>query len=115
LGNLAMGILSPLLTRESLLFPARGKSSPFNGWSKASTALWKASGVSGATLHDIRRTYRTVHARIGTPPHVAERLVNHVSSRTAVEVIYDRHTYLPEMRKAVDSYEKFLQTILSAS
>ena len=111
LGNLAVDILSPLLTRESVLFPARGKALPSNGWSKSKTALDKISGAQNWTLHDLRRTYRTVHARIGTPPHIAERLVNHVSSRTAVEKIYDRYEYVDEMRSAVEKYENFLQSI----
>jgi hypothetical protein len=25
--------------------------------------------------------------------------------------VYDRHTYLPEMRQAVENYEKYLQSI----
>ena len=113
IGPLAAFLLKPLLdaSQSSLLFPGRGKNTPFNGWSKSKAALDKISGVSNWTLHDIRRTYRTIHARIGTPPHIAERLVNHVSSRSAVEVIYDRHTYLPEMRIAVENYERFLQSI----
>ena len=68
-------------------------------------------GVRNRTLHDLRRTYRTIHAKIGTPPHIAERLVNHVSARSEMENVYDRHTYLPEMRLAVENYEKFLQSI----
>ncbi|MGY3406135.1 integrase [Bradyrhizobium sp. GM5.1] len=93
------------------IFSARtgsSKNSTFSGWSKAKVALDRACGVKAWTLHDIRRTYRTIHGRIGTPPHIAERLVNHVSSRTEVDRIYDRHTYLDEMRRAVDSYEQYL-------
>lgn len=107
-GNLTLSILAPLLTCNSLLFPARGRSTPFNGWSKSKKALDKASGVTKWTLHDLRRTYRTIHARIGTMPHIAERLINHVSSRSDVEDIYDRHTYLPEMALAMKNYESYL-------
>jgi integrase len=86
----------------------------FNGWSKAKAALDEASGVTGWTLHDLRRTYRTIHARIGTPPHIAERLVNHISSRSAMEEVYDRHTYLAEMQNAVEAYEQYLlQNVVS--
>ncbi len=108
-----------------MLFPARGKDdSHFNGWSKSKVALDKAISESSAenpkarklepwTLHDLRRTYRTIHGRIRTPPHIAERLVNHVSARTPIEIIYDHHTYLDEMREAVEAYEAFLLPILS--
>jgi hypothetical protein len=67
------------------------------------------------TLHDLRRTYRTIHAQIGTPPHIAERLINHVSHRSEVEKIYDQYTYLPEMRAACRAYEAHLQSVLLMS
>ncbi|WP_439375788.1 tyrosine-type recombinase/integrase [Bradyrhizobium sp. DASA03120] len=108
LGNIALSILAPLLTCDALLFPARGRATPFNGWSKSKKALDKVSGVGKWTLHDLRRTFRTIHARIGTPPHIAERLVNHISSRSDVEVIYDRHTYLPEMALAMENFERYI-------
>ncbi len=111
IGLIASNLLSKLWKDDKtwFFFPARGKPDKhFNGWSKAKAALDKECGVTRWTLHDLRRTYRTIHGRIGTPPHIAERLVNHVSSRTEVDRIYDRHTYLDEMRHAVDSYEQFL-------
>ncbi|MGX1412828.1 tyrosine-type recombinase/integrase [Bradyrhizobium elkanii] len=108
LGRLALALLNPLLTRESILFPARGKSTLFNGWSKSKKALDLVSGITNWTLHDLRRTFRTIHARMGTPPHIAERLVNHISARSDVEDIYDRHTYLPEMALAMENYEHYL-------
>jgi integrase len=92
------------------LFVARGtEDTPFNGWSKSKQALDKRLGHSLAywQLHDLRRTYRTIHARIGTPPHIAERLINHVSSVSEIEKIYDRHTYRPDMEKAVHAFEQW--------
>jgi integrase len=80
----------------------------FAAGAKAKVALNKASGVKNWTIHDLRRTYRTIHARNGTPPHIAERLVNHISSHTAMQEVYDRHTYLSEMRSAVENYEQYL-------
>jgi len=98
----------------SLLFPARGSggSSSFNGFSKSKVALDKASGVHGWTLHDLRRSYRSNLARLKVPPHIAERIVNHISSRTEVERIYDRHQYLDEMREAVAKYDEWLSHLL---
>src|SRR5581483_8561349 len=100
---------------SGLLFPARGKpTKPFNGWSKSKMLLDEASGVTDWTLHDLRRTFRTIHARIGTPPHIGERLINHVNAvASEVAQVYDQHTYLPEMRKAVEAYEGHLAAILA--
>ena len=98
-----------------LLFPARGAAShPFNGWSKSKAALDKLSGIENWTLHDLRRTYRTIHARIGTPPHIAERLINHVNAVASdVEQIYDLHHYMPEMRRAVAAFEAHFAGLLA--
>jgi integrase len=100
---------------QGLLFSARGRPNrPFNGWSTSKAALDRLSGVSGWTLHDLRRTYRTIHARIGTPPHVAERLINHANGiASEVEQIYDRYHYMPEMAKAVRDYEVALWAIFA--
>ncbi|MBR1146697.1 integrase family protein [Bradyrhizobium sp. AUGA SZCCT0431] len=96
-------------TTKALIFPARGTgASPFQGWSKSKVAIDKASGVSNWRVHDIRRSFRTIHGRIKTPPHIAERLVNHISAQTDVEIIYDQHKYLSEMREAMDNYEQYL-------
>jgi integrase len=43
------------------------------------------------TLHDLRRTARTLMARAGVRPDVAERVVGHVIR--GVEGVYDRYTY----------------------
>jgi integrase len=101
--------------KTTLLFPARGKPDrPFNGWSKSKAALDELSGVKNWTLHDLRRTFRTIHGRIGTPPHIAERLINHVNAVASdVEQTYDIWTYMPEMRKATHAYEVELNRIFS--
>jgi integrase len=109
IGTFSVSILEEWHTNQLLLFPARGSTgSPFSGWSKAKAALNKASGVNDWTLHDLRRTYRSIHGKIGTPPHIAERLVNHISAQTEMERTYDRYAYLSEMRQAVDTYEQYM-------
>ena len=95
-----------------LFFPARGHDTrTFNGWSKSKAALDKACGVKNWRLHDLRRTFRTLHGKLKTPPHIAERLVNHISAQTDVEIIYDQYKYLPEMREAMTNYEAYIARI----
>jgi integrase len=115
-----------------LLFPARGKPGrPFNGWSKSKKALDKLAQeiaddlqtqglipqklklIGTWTLHDLRRTFRTNLAKLKVRPDIAERLVNHISARTEMEEVYDLHTYLPEMRQAMDLWEAHLKTLLA--
>ena len=96
-----------------LLFPAKNKPhKPFCGWGKAKATLDELSGVTGWTLHDIRRTFRSGLGALGVAPHIAERMVNHISARTDMERTYDLYKYLPEMRAAIELWESKLDSIL---
>jgi integrase len=115
-GQLVADILATVPRRNStdLLFPSRvSEERPLSGWSKYKKQL--KDGVEGWTLHDLRRTYRSIHGQIGTPREIAERLINHAAGvTTEVEQIYDLHTYLPEMRKAVEAYGSYLAAVLAS-
>ncbi len=116
-GELTAGILETIPRRNDtdLLFPSRVSSErPISGWSKFKKQL--DDGVPGWTLHDLRRTYRSIHGQIGTPPEIAERLINHAAAvQTDVEEIYDRWTYLPQMRHAVLAFEDHFRSLLVRS
>ncbi len=87
----------------------------FNGWSKAKVRLDTLSGVTGWTLHDLRRTYATTLAELSTPPHIIEAILNHKSGIiSGVAATYNRFLYLDEMRQAVQSFEKHLTVVLNA-
>lgn len=71
------------------------------------------SGVTGWTLHDLRRTLRTRWAELGILREVAEKYINHVSGvHSGVNGIYDRYFYMPEMKSAVSKWENYLTTLL---
>lgn len=85
----------------------------YNGYTYHLKQLQKASKTKDWTLHDLRRTYVSIHSQIGTPIVVAEKLVNHVSGTFAgVRGIYDRYSYAKEMRDAVVAYEAHIQRIV---
>lgn len=96
-----------------LLFPARvSQERPISGFSKYKQEM--NDDVERWTLHSLRRLYRTTHAKIGTPPHIAERLINHASAVASdVEIIYDVWTYMPEMRAAIALWEERLALLLA--
>lgn len=99
----------------TFLFPSQSrKGTVFNGWGKSKARFdEQMEGVDPYTLHDLRRTFATVHARIGTPIHVTEKLLNHVSGTiSGVAAVYNRHTYLEEMRSAQTAYEQHIEEIL---
>jgi len=58
----------------------------------------KMGGVEHFTVHDLRRTFRSLAAAEGVPGHVAERCLNH--KLKGVEGIYDRYDYFEERKLA---------------
>lgn len=114
-GELVTGIIDTVPRRNDtdLLFPSDiSNARPLSGWSKYRKQL--ADGVAGWTLHDLRRTYRSIHGQIGTPSEIAERLINHAAAvQTDVEEIYDRWHYLPQMRAAVLAFEEHFKALLA--
>lgn len=115
-GNMTTGILDALPTFDcDLVFPARGNNkAPFSGWSKCKQVLDTSSGITGWTLHDLRRTFATNLAALDTAPHVVERLLNHASGTiSGVAAIYNRFQYAAEMRAAIEMWEKHLKKLLA--
>lgn len=55
--------------------------------------------IAEFTVHDLRRTCRSLLAAAGVPGHVAERCLNH--KLKGVEGIYDRHDYFEERKEAL--------------
>lgn len=116
IGSICKSTLETYLSTATtpFLFPARGKTEkPFNGWSKSKKALDKLANIAPWTLHSLRKTYRTNLGRLGVLPHLAERMVNHISAKTDMEDTYDVWTYLPQMREAQTLYENWLAELLS--
>jgi integrase len=79
---------------------------PLSGFGKLKKGLDAASGVSGWTLRDLRRTARSLMSRAGVPSDHAERCLGHVIG--GVRGVYDRHQYREEMLLA---YEKLASLI----
>jgi integrase len=72
-----------------------------SGFSKPKTALDKRCGVTGWTLHDLRRTARSLMSRAGVSSDIAERCLGHVIG--GVRAVYDRHRYREEMLRAYEA------------
>lgn len=87
----------------------------YQGWSKGKARMDKVTGVDDYTLHDLRRTFVSHHAALGTPMHITEKMVNHVSgSFGGVVSVYNQHRYLDEMHTAALQYEAFIAKIVGA-
>ena len=85
----------------------------YGGWSKSKEDLDSKCKVKDWTLHDLRRTAARRMADIGIQPHVIEAVINHVSGHKAgVAGIYNRSTYEPEKKAALDAWANHLETVM---
>jgi len=63
------------------------------------------------TLHDLRRTAKTLMVRAGVRPDISERVLGHVIA--GVEGTYDRHSYADEKRDALEKLAAMIDRILN--
>lgn len=63
------------------------------------------------TVHDLRRTCRTLLAQQGTPGYVAERCLNH--KLKGVEGIYDKYDYFEERKVALDTLATTIEEMVN--
>jgi integrase len=99
LSRMALDQLGPHVDGQ-FVFPTRnGK--PITDFWKHKLDFDKASGVSGYTIHDLRRTARSLLSRAGVNADVAERCLGHVIG--GVRGIYDRHEYFEEKKRAFEA------------
>ncbi|MFS8173577.1 tyrosine-type recombinase/integrase [Vreelandella titanicae] len=64
------------------------------------------------TVHDLRRTCRSLLAELGVPGHVAERCLNH--KLKGVEGIYDRYDYYEERKQALIKLSELIAPIINS-
>ncbi len=105
-----------LIPRTSeYVFPSSA-GTPFSAWSKTKRRLDKISGISDWVLHDFRRTFSSMCAEHELADALTvERILGHVSGTLSpVARVYNRHTYLPQMREALLRWEQHLATLISS-
>jgi integrase len=103
------------------VFSTTGGAKPFSGFSKAKkvidaeiTKVRKAQGrgkMPRWTLHDLRRTARSLMSRAKVPADHAERAMGHVIG--GVRETYDRYEYLEEKRQAFEALAGLVDRILN--
>jgi integrase len=106
------------------VFPSRSRT-PYSGYSKSKAKLDKAvvaamknrakkgakvEPIPNWTLHDLRRTAKTLMTRAGVRPDISERVLGHVIA--GVEGTYDRHSYENEKREALEKLAGMIERIL---
>jgi integrase len=99
----------PAINDSDLVFTNDGVRAS-GGFTKFKRRLDKESGTSGWTLHDLRRTARSLMSRAGVSADVAEMCLGHVLP--GVRGVYDRHPYLDEKRRAFEALAALIERIL---
>jgi integrase len=84
---------------------------PMSGFSRAKETIDGASGVENWTLHDLRRTARSLLSRAGVDADIAERCITHVIP--GARATYDRHKYVEEMRLAFETLAAQIDRIVN--
>jgi integrase len=102
LSGAALAVLAklPAIGEGELIFTTDGERR-FSTFGRAKAALDKACGVTGWTLHDLRRTARSLMSRCGVPDRHAEECLGHVVG--GVKGTYDRHKYHDEKKRAYEA------------
>jgi integrase len=81
------------------------------GYGKFKAALQEASGTAGWSLHDLRRTARSLMSRAGVPSDHAEHVMGHVLP--GMRKVYDRHDYHDEKELALARLATLIETIIN--
>jgi integrase len=106
----------PKVGKSGFVFTTDGKH-PIAGFSKFKLLAEmrkqdpEAEPLPNWTLHDLRRTARSLMSRAGVPTDHAERCLGHVIG--AVRGVYDKYEYLPEKRRAFEALAALIERIVN--
>jgi integrase len=104
LSDPAIAILKQITKQGEYVFTLTGQA-PFQAFSAAKRELDEVSGVTAWRLHDLRRSCVSGMARLGVPPHVADKILNHQAGTiSGVAAVYQRHDFLAERREALNRW-----------
>ena len=85
----------------------------FQRFGKEKRAIDKLCGITGWRLHDLRRTIVSGMARLGIPPHIADKILNHQAGTiSGVAAVYQRHDFLAEREEALDRWGVHVEHIV---
>ena len=112
LSDAALALLKrvPRIDAGPFVFTTTGRR-PIGGLERYKKRFDEACGVTGWTLHDLRRTARSLMSRAGVNSDHAERCLGHVIG--GVRGVYDRHEYHREKAQAYDALAAQIDRIIN--
>jgi integrase len=101
----------PMVERPSAgpIFTTNG-TKPIADFSRSKKAFDKRCGATGWTIHDLRRTARSLMSRDGVDPDHAERALSHTIG--GIRGTYDRHAFYDEKKRAFEALSRQIALIL---
>jgi integrase len=113
LSRQALAILERLRKRANgpWVFPSPTTARPIENPQKAAERLRERSKVADLRLHDLRRTAASLMTGMGISRLTVKKILNH--AERDVTAVYDRHSYDPEKRTALDAWGRRLDAIVS--
>lgn len=99
---------------NALVFASEGGGQLAN-WDRETKQLMAASGTSGWTRHDLRRTGATILGEMGELPDIIEAALNHVAIRSALAATYNRSRYRPQVAVALQRLADALDGIAAGA
>jgi integrase len=96
------------ISNEYVFAAARGVGS-LNGFNKRKAAFDKVCGVTNWTLHDLRRTARSLMSRAGVPDEHAEHTLGH--RLQGVKKVYNRYDFFREKGDALAALAALIERI----
>ena len=86
----------------------------FQTFGTAKRELDGLSEIQGWRLHDLRRTVVSGMARLGVPPHIADKILNHQAGTiSGVAAVYQRHEFLIERKQALDLWGEHVCDVIN--
>jgi len=111
---MADAVRALLPSRTGLLFPNKF-GQPFTFASNCDRAFRNDCGFGDWVLHDLRRTLATRWQELGIEIATTEKMLSHSAITGGLVGVYQRSTYLAQMRVACTKWEEYLQALLSTT
>jgi integrase len=100
----------PRIADSPYVFTITGRA-PIAGFSRFKTQFDAACGVSDWTIHDLRRTSRSLLSRSGVSADISERCLGHKLS--GVRAVYDHYTFHAEMLRGFEALASQIDRIVN--
>jgi integrase len=107
----------PKFQQGRFLFSSSGGRAPVGAFGRfkrrldAAIAKGMPDGIKPWVLHDLRRSARSLMSRAGVAPDVAEKCLAHLPG--GIQGTYDRWSYLPERRAALEALAALVNRIIN--